>query len=125
MPEATHVIGAPVRPTIRHDSGPLDRYARRPPSAGDDFALSVCFSMALTLHAEDMHNFNLGAADIATGIPDDNSRFEITGLAMQYMNRGRLQRTVSWSFQSPGQVDPTNGGRAREPADNRRVRNRV
>lgn len=56
------------------------------------------FTMKYTLHGEDRYNFNPGAKDIATGQPDsDNGRFEVTGLARQYMNYGSLSRNVSWT----------------------------
>jgi hypothetical protein len=43
----------------------------------------------MTIHEEDMYNFNPGAADIATGTPDaDNGRFEVSGLGHEYLNRG-------------------------------------
>jgi len=61
--------------------------------------------MGFTLHAEDRYNFNPGMADIATGTPDsENIRFEITGLAHQYMHNGQLTRTVTWQG---GQADST------------------
>lgn len=56
------------------------------------------FQMKYTLHGEDRYNFNPGMQDIATGQPDsDNGRFEVSGLAKQYMNYGTLQRDVSWT----------------------------
>lgn len=56
------------------------------------------FTMKYTLHGEDRYNFNPGAHDIATGQPDsDNGRFEVSGLAKQYMNYGALDRNVSWT----------------------------
>ena len=56
------------------------------------------FSLRMTLHAEDRYNFNPGAADIATGQPDsDNGRFEVSGLAKQYINYATLQRDVKWN----------------------------
>ena len=55
------------------------------------------YTMVLTLHAEDRYNFNPGMYDIETGIPDSvNGRFEITGLAHQYMHYSTLTRTVTW-----------------------------
>lgn len=55
------------------------------------------YRMEVTLHAEDRYNFNPGAADIATGVADSaNGRFEITGLAKQYMNYGESKRVVEW-----------------------------
>jgi hypothetical protein len=42
--------------------------------------------------------FLTATVDIATGIPDSqNGRFEITGLAQQYMHYGELTRTVTWA----------------------------
>ena len=55
------------------------------------------FTMTITLHAEDRHNFNPGAADINTGVPDSaNGVFEVTGQARQYTNYGELTRVVTW-----------------------------
>jgi hypothetical protein len=86
------------------------------------------FNVSMTLHAEDMYNFNPGAHDIATGIPDEaNGIFEITGLAKQYLNVSELSRTIRWS----GRPDETSvlatagPGRSRQPSDNRRLRNRL
>jgi hypothetical protein len=86
------------------------------------------FSMLLTVHAEDRYNFNPGNADISTGIPDSaNGRFEVTGLAKQYMNYAILARHVRWlGFTSKdAHVSPYTGGRLRKPTDNRRARNRT
>lgn len=48
----------------------------------------------MTIHAEDMYNFNPGAADIATGTPDaSNGRFEVTGLGHEYLNQGTYARS--------------------------------
>ncbi len=56
------------------------------------------FSMNYTLHAEDRYNFNPGAQDIATGVPDaTRGKLEQTGLAHQYMNYATLHRDVSWT----------------------------
>lgn len=45
--------------------------------------------ISLTLHMEDMYNFNPGAHDIATDIPDsDNGLFEITGLGHEFKSTG-------------------------------------
>jgi hypothetical protein len=86
------------------------------------------FAMEMTVHVEDMYNFNPGAADIATGIPDAaNGIFEITGLAKQYLNVSQLSRTVEW-IGKPSEaalVTPSGPGRDRQPSDNRRARNRL
>lgn len=51
----------------------------------------------IVIHAEDRYNFNPGAKDIATGIPDSaNGRFELCGLGHQYMNFGEVRRKISW-----------------------------
>jgi hypothetical protein len=57
------------------------------------------FVLDLVLHAEDRYNFNPGAKDIATGIPDsDNGIFEITGLAKQYTQTAELKRRIEWKY---------------------------
>jgi len=86
------------------------------------------FTMTMTIHAEDMYNFNPGAHDIATGIPDAaNGIFEVTGLATQYMNYGTLVRKITWNGTTPAghAVEGAPGGRLRQPSDNRRLRNKV
>lgn len=56
-------------------------------------------TMKITVHAEDRYNFNRGAADIATGKPDDeNGRFETLGWARSYNTHGALTRTVTWTI---------------------------
>lgn len=86
------------------------------------------FEMTFTIHAEDRYNFNPGAKDIATGIPDDaNGVFEITGLAKQYMNYSTLTRHVQWTGKPAAafNVSMVPWLRQRQPSDNRRARNRV
>ncbi|MES3151118.1 hypothetical protein [Sphingomonas faeni] len=86
------------------------------------------FTLTLVIHAEDRYNFNPGAADIATGIPDDeNGVFEITGLAKQYMNAATLTRRVAWSGPPTTSftVSMVPVLRQRHPADNRRLRNKL
>lgn len=57
----------------------------------------------MVLHAEDRYNFNPGAKDIATGIPDsDNGIFEITGLAKQYTQTATLKRRIEWQYGTLG-----------------------
>jgi hypothetical protein len=86
------------------------------------------YDMTFTIHMEDMYNFNPGAKDIATGIPDsENGIFEVTGLAKQYMNIATMKRGVEWAG-TPAKgynVSMTPILRQRSPSDNRRVRNRV
>ncbi|WP_437722424.1 eCIS core domain-containing protein [Sorangium sp. So ce861] len=92
---------------------------------------SRSFEVEMTIHAEDMYNFNPGAADIATGAPDSaNGRFEITGLGHEYLNRG----TFTHSFQFTATMDPVDSPahsaspsdpgrstRSGRPADRRRA----
>lgn len=57
--------------------------------------LKRTFTILLTLHAEDMYNFNPGAADIATNIPDaENGRFEVTRLAHEFVSASTLTRRI-------------------------------
>lgn len=57
------------------------------------------FKLAMVLHAEDRYNFNPGALDIATGIPDsDNGIFEITGLGTQFDQTSELKRNIEWQY---------------------------
>jgi hypothetical protein len=59
---------------------------------------ALIYNMNLTIHAEDLYNFNPGQADIATGTPDDeNGRFEVVDLAKQYMNYGEYTTNESWT----------------------------
>lgn len=56
-------------------------------------------TMEITLHAEDRYNFNAGAHDKATGIPnEENGRFESLGWARSYNSHGSLTRTVTWTL---------------------------
>jgi hypothetical protein len=58
----------------------------------------IWYETTLTIHMEDRYNFNPGSQDIATGTPDaENGRFEITGLAKQYMNFAAVVRHTKWS----------------------------
>jgi hypothetical protein len=89
---------------------------------------ALLFKAVMTLHAEDRYNFNPGANDIATGIPDsDNGRFEMTGLAHQYDHFSTLVRNLEWRGEDIGvelSARP-NTSRLRQPSDNRRGRNRI
>lgn len=56
------------------------------------------FDVRMHLHMEDMYNFNPGAADIATGTPDaENGRFEVTGLAKEFLSKANVDRTVTFT----------------------------
>lgn len=88
----------------------------------------IRYSANMVISAEDMYNFNPGAADVNTGIPDSaNGIFEVTGLAKQYLNFGSINRTIEWSHgDGKGPVDVSGDlGRQRKPTDNRRIRNRL
>jgi hypothetical protein len=94
----------------------------------DDTMKAPHFTLTLVIHAEDRYNFNPGAADIATGTPDDeNGVFEITGLAKQYMNTATLTRRVALEGapETAFKVSMTPWLRQRQPRDNRRLRNRL
>ncbi|MCB9196597.1 MAG: hypothetical protein H6598_10270 [Flavobacteriales bacterium] len=52
----------------------------------------------VTIHTEDMYNFDPGKQDIATGIPDEeNGVFQITGLAHQFKTISTYTYNISWS----------------------------
>lgn len=81
----------------------------------------------MDLHAEDRYNFNPDNEDITTGIPDSaNGRFEVTGLGHQYENHSTLRRILTWKGIELGVTSATQPGssRARQSADNYRLRNR-
>lgn len=62
-----------------------------------DSLSAICYRADMTIHAEDRYNFNPGATDIATGIPDsENGVFEITGLAHQYTQYAKISRNFAW-----------------------------
>lgn len=84
----------------------------------------------MTLHAEDMYNFNPGAVDIATHTPDaENGRFELCGLGHEYLNTAILTRSLSFKvpFDFKGDfrkaahgVSAGRAGRTTAPSDARR-----
>lgn len=93
-----------------------------------DMIGSGAFDATITLHAEDRYNFNKDNVDINTHIPDaENGRFEITGLAQQYMNYAQLVRRVKWKAPTAAsaEVIRLDNERNRQPQDNRRARNRI
>jgi hypothetical protein len=85
---------------------------------GAESTFSREFDIEMTIHAEDMYNFNPGAADIATGTPDSaNGRFEITGLGHEYLNTG----TYTQSFEFEANMDPVGApGSSSTPTDHGR-----
>jgi len=55
------------------------------------------YSADLTMHMEDMYNFNPKMKDVSTGIPDsENGRFQIVGLAHQYLTTGTYRTRIVW-----------------------------
>jgi hypothetical protein len=98
-------------------------------SAGHPATYMRNFEIDMTIHFEDMYNFNPGAADIVTGTPDAaNGRFEITGLGHEYLNQGSYQR--SFTFETTmdpadsvasegGAVEPGRAPRTGRPDDRR------
>jgi RHS repeat-associated protein len=76
--------------------------------SAEDVDGTITYTMTLTLHAEDMYNFNPGQHDIATGTPDaENGQFELTGQARQFMQRGTYTETVTWTAASTVTKPPT------------------
>ncbi|MCU7858877.1 MAG: hypothetical protein KZQ86_03390 [Candidatus Thiodiazotropha sp. (ex Lucinoma kastoroae)] len=86
------------------------------------------FNMVMVLHAEDQYNFNPGATDIATGIPDsENGKFVVVGFAMGYHQSSTLRRSFSWKGFEPGvaSVGSIPKPRHRQPQNNRASTNRI
>lgn len=64
----------------------------------DPAAKKRTFEVRMNLHMEDMYNFNPGAKDIATGTPDsENGRFEVTGLAHEFLSKADISRSITFS----------------------------
>lgn len=89
------------------------------------------FYLIMTLHAEDMYNFNPGQKDIETGIPDSvNGRFTQVRLAHPYLNSSTLVRSVSWKGVLPEEANSmakqkTWRERNRQPKGNRLIWNQI
>ncbi|MGD9170799.1 MAG: hypothetical protein PVI97_12165 [Candidatus Thiodiazotropha sp.] len=86
------------------------------------------FRMNMVLHAEDQYNFNPGAADIATGIPDnENGRFVVVGFAYGYFQSSILRRSFNWKGSNLGvaSMDSRIRPRHRQPQNNRASTNRI
>ncbi|WP_180982613.1 OmpA family protein [Methylocella silvestris] len=63
-------------------------------------------AITMTLHAEDMYNFNPDGADIATNTRDaENGRFEIVGLGTEFLQIGTAQRTITFTIPNAKQAD--------------------
>jgi hypothetical protein len=90
--------------------------------------LPLEFRMNMVLHAEDQYNFNPGATDIATGIPDnENGRFVVVGFAHGYFQSSTLRRSFSWKGSDLGvaSMDSRIRPRHRQPQNNRASTNRI
>ncbi|MBK7533906.1 MAG: DUF4157 domain-containing protein [Myxococcales bacterium] len=69
------------------------------------------FHVEMTIHAEDMYNFNPEAHDIATGVPDSaNGRFEITGLGHEFLSTGTYARTFDFTTTMEAAPPPGTAG---------------
>lgn len=89
---------------------------------------AIKYSATVTIHMEDMYNFNPGDKDMDTSIPDSiNGRLETSGLAYQYLNYGTVTREVEWIKGSKDNTRLHNpqSDRSRKPSDNRRLRNNI
>jgi hypothetical protein len=74
------------------------------------------FHVEMTIHAEDMYNFNPGATDIATGTPDSaNGRFELTGLGHEYLNRGTFSQPFDFDATMEPAASPASYASPSEP----------
>jgi hypothetical protein len=63
-------------------------------------------AITMTLHAEDMYNFNPNDADIATNVRDsENGRFEIVGLGTEFLQIGTATRTIAFTIPNAKQAD--------------------
>ena len=81
-------------------------------SSSSDGSGTTTYVMNLTIHAEDKYNFNPGAKDIASDIPDsDNGVFELTGLGKEFMQYGTYTETIIWKKKTttlnPSDSSPT------------------
>ena len=53
----------------------------------------------VAVHSIDIYNFNRGAADVFTGLPDNpNGRFAELGWAKSFITKGNFTINVEWSF---------------------------
>jgi hypothetical protein len=96
----------------------------------DPVASQRHFDIRMSLHVEDMYNFNPGAQDIATGTPDSaNGRFEITGLGHEFLHTATLERSIEVTVPIGPVNNPRSAasgatvgrsGRASRPPDARR-----
>ena len=86
------------------------------------------FNLTLALRAEDQYNFNPGALDIGSGLPDNaNGRFVVVGFAHGYRHTATLRRSFSWKGFDLGVAGMGIhlAGRQNQPLNNRRIGNRI
>ena len=62
---------------------------------------SLTYTLNIILYGEDKYNFNPGQADIASGTPDSvNGRFEVVGLAKEFMQSGSVELApIIWTVE--------------------------
>ena len=54
---------------------------------------------SITIHSLDMYNFNKGAKDVFTGLPDNaNGRFVELGWAKSFLTKGSFTMEAGWNF---------------------------
>lgn len=64
------------------------------------------FTMTINSHEKDRYNFNRGAADIATGLPDNaNGGFAILGWAKSFITNGKVVKKVTWKMGEVGKIE--------------------
>lgn len=86
------------------------------------------FNLHLTLHVEDQYNFNPGAQDIGSGLPDNaNGRFVVVGFAHGYLHTSKLTRVFTWNGFDLGvaSMGIQITMRQNQPQNNRRAGNRI
>ena len=74
--------------------------------ASDQVARLRKVEIIMTLHAEDMYNFNPNGVDIATATSDlENGRFEIVGLGTEFLQTATVNRTITFTIPLAKQPD--------------------
>lgn len=78
------------------------------PDAGVEYVR--IFSVDLTIHVEDMYNFNPGQSDLVSGTPDsDNGRFELTGLGHEFLQTATVLRHLDFQSSMAAQGEAPDG----------------
>jgi hypothetical protein len=63
-------------------------------------------TIEMTMHIEDMYNFDPGKTDAQTSLPDDiNGRFQVVGLATEFLQIGTATRTITFTVPNAKQSD--------------------